>query len=96
MPPELIERTPVRAADEAAPPSEELICLSRVPRGARVRVRRVEGGAGLRARLSAMGLVAGTPAEVVCNGGGPIVLAVFESRVMIGRGMAAKVWVRRD
>jgi Fe2+ transport system protein FeoA len=62
--------------------------------GQRVRVTRVEGGQGLRGRLCAMGLVPGTPVEVVCFGGGPVVLSVLGGRVMLGRGMAEKVMVR--
>ena len=62
--------------------------------GRKVRVICVEGGQGMRGRLCAMGLTPGTRIEVVANGGGPMVLNVLGSRVMIGRGMAARIMVR--
>ena len=71
-----------------------LVPLTSVGVGRRVRVSRVDGGHGLRGQLCAMGLTPGMPVEVVADGGGPVVLSVLGSRVMIGRGMAAKIMVR--
>ncbi len=68
--------------------------LSAIRPGQRVRVTRVEGGQGLRGRLCAMGLTPGLTVQVACDGGGPVVLEVLGSRVMIGRGMAEKIRVR--
>ena len=76
-------------------PEGRLIPLTTVGVGRRVRVVRVEGGEGLRARLCAMGLTPGTPVEVRCDSGGPVVLDVLGSRLMIGRGMAGKILVRK-
>ena len=73
---------------------DTLIPLTSARVGQSVRVTRVEGGQGLRGRLCSMGLTPGTPVEVVADGGGPVVLSVLGSRVMIGRGMAAKIMVR--
>ncbi len=73
---------------------DNLVPLTSVRVGQSVRVSRVDGGHGLRGRLCAMGLTPGTPVEVVADGGGPVVLSVLGSRVMIGRGMAAKIMVR--
>ena len=73
---------------------DTLIPLTAARVGQRVRVSQVYGGHGLRGRLCAMGLTPGTPVEVVCDGGGPVVLDVLGSRLMIGRGMAAKILVR--
>jgi ferrous iron transport protein A len=73
---------------------DNLVPLTSVGVGRRVRVSRVDGGHGLRGRLCAMGLTPGTPVEVVADGGGPVVLSVLGSRVMIGRGMAAKIMVQ--
>jgi Fe2+ transport system protein FeoA len=44
--------------------------------------------------LTALGLVPGTPVEVVSANGGPLLLSVLGSRLMLGRGTAAKVLVR--
>jgi len=71
-----------------------LIPLTAVRVGQTVRVSRVDGGQELRSRLCALGLTPGTPVEVVADGGGPVVLSVLGSRVMIGRGMAARIQVR--
>jgi ferrous iron transport protein A len=73
---------------------DNLVPLTSVPVGQSVCVSRVDGGHGLRSRLCAMGLTPGTPVEVVADGGGPMVLSVLGSRVMIGRGMAARIMVR--
>jgi len=62
--------------------------------GQRVRVADITGGQDMRARLCAMGLTPGMSAEVVSTAGGPIVLKVLGSRLMIGHGMAAKIMVR--
>ena len=74
---------------------DNLIPLTSVRVGRTVRVSRVDGGQGLRGRLCAMGLTPGTPVELVAaGGGGPLVLRVLGSRVMVGRGMAARIMVR--
>ena len=41
-----------------------------------------------------MGLVPGTPLTVISMNGGPMILEVMGTRLMIGRGMARKVMVR--
>ncbi|MHA1600892.1 MAG: FeoA family protein [Alphaproteobacteria bacterium] len=74
---------------------DNLIPLTAIRSGQRVRVIRVGGGRGLRGRLYAMGLTPGTPVEVVCFSSGPVVLNVMGGRLMIGRGMAANVMVRK-
>ena len=71
-----------------------IIPLSKAGAGDRVRVSQIEGGQGLSARLSAMGLTPGTPVDVITVSGGPIVLQVLGSRLALGRGMAQKVLVR--
>jgi Fe2+ transport system protein FeoA len=68
--------------------------LSMIEAGRRVRVLSVYGGRGLKARLAAMGLVPGAEFEVVRNNlKGPFIVAVKESRVILGRGMAQKIMV---
>ncbi|HUW99380.1 MAG TPA: FeoA family protein [Phycisphaerae bacterium] len=79
-------------------PHEQLaqaaVPLSALPDGARARLVRVEAGHGLRARLTAMGLAPGAEVQVVANrGGGPFVVAVHGTRIVLGRGMAHKVYV---
>jgi len=72
-----------------------VVALSSLPPGATARLASVNAGAGLRARLVAMGLRPGIPVTVVHNRGrGPFVVAVHGTRIMLGRGMADKVLVR--
>jgi len=66
--------------------------LSTVEVGRKVRLRSINAGRGLQARLTAMGLTPGVELEVVRNGsGGPFVIAVKDTRLMLGRGMADKI-----
>jgi Fe2+ transport system protein FeoA len=57
-------------------------------------IAEVEVGRGLRSRLMALGLLPGTPVEVIkMDSSGPVVLEVHDSRVVIGRGIARKIEV---
>jgi ferrous iron transport protein A len=68
--------------------------LTKVSEGARAILRSIEGGRELRGRLAALGLLPGTELEVIQNSGhGPFVVAVKGSRIVIGRGMAARIAV---
>lgn len=68
--------------------------LALIPEGTRAVLRRIQGGRGLRGRLSAMGLIPGTEITVLQNGGhGPFVVAVGDVRICIGRGMAMRIEV---
>jgi len=70
------------------------VALAGLPDGVRARLARVEAGQGLRARLTAMGLRPGVEVQVVNNrGAGPFVVAVHGTRIVLGRGMAHKVYV---
>jgi len=70
------------------------VALSGLPDGARARLVRVDAGHGLRSRLTAMGLRPGVEVRVVNNrGAGPFVVAVEGTRIVLGRGMAHKVYV---
>ena len=70
------------------------VVLSSLADGARARLVRVEAGHGLRSRLTAMGLRLGVEVRVVNNrGAGPFVVAVYGTRIVLGRGMAHKVYV---
>lgn len=47
--------------------------------------------------LKDMGLRPGKQIEMLTNsGGGPLLLKVDESRIALGRGMAMKIYVRRE
>ena len=68
--------------------------LTMVNEGKKAILRSIEGGRQLRGRLAALGLLPGAELEVVQNSGhGPFVVAVKGSRIVIGRGMAARISV---
>jgi ferrous iron transport protein A len=59
-------------------------------------VQAVRGGAEVTGRLTALGLVAGAPIEVLQNRGrGPLLVRVRDARIALGRGEAVKVLVER-
>lgn len=68
--------------------------LSLVKSGREVRLLEVRAGRGLAQRLAEMGFVPGVQVRVVSNdSAGPVVVLVKGSRLMLGRGMAQKIWV---
>ena len=68
--------------------------LADTPRGAQIVVCGLRGGHEFVSRLAALGLVAGTPVEVLQNRGrGPLLIRVRETRIALGRGEAAQVLV---
>jgi ferrous iron transport protein A len=74
---------------------EKSIPLSSIEKGDRVTLVTVEGGRGIRSRLAAMGILPGVKIDVLKkNNGGPMVVSVKDSRVMLGRGMAHKILVK--
>ncbi len=62
--------------------------------GTRVRVCEIGGDKGLKGRLCALGLIPGTPVDILSAGQGPILIKVLGSRLVIGHKMAEKVLVR--
>jgi Fe2+ transport system protein FeoA len=74
--------------------SATTIPLTSLEPGRRGRLVRIEGGHQVVHRLSELGLTPGVEIEVLRrNGGGPLLLAVRDTRLAIGRGMADKVLV---
>ena len=71
-----------------------LIPLSMVSPGEEVRLVAIQGGWGVRRRLADMGLTPGEKLWVVQSGySGPLLIAVRDSRLALGRGMAHKIMV---
>ena len=69
--------------------------LAMVESDAKVSVLQIHGGAQLQQRLAGMGVVPGIDLEVIRNDvGDPLVVSVLDSRLMLGRGMAFKIWVQ--
>jgi Fur family ferric uptake transcriptional regulator len=74
---------------------QELLRLSEAPKGERLVIARLDGGPMARARLMAMGLRIGDEVDVITNSGqGQLVIGVDYKRIVIGRGLAAKLLVQ--
>lgn len=68
--------------------------LVMVSEGEEVRLVGIRGGLNLRRRLADLGLNIGMTFRIVrVNPNGPLILAVKDSRLALGRGMAHKVMV---
>jgi len=68
--------------------------LAMVSPGEEVRLVAIHGGQRLRKRLADLGLNVGMTVRVLQhNGHGPLILAVKDSRLAVGRGMAHKIMV---
>ena len=60
-----------------------------------VKILEIEGGWGIRQRLTQMGIHIGDKVVIKQNGmfGGPILIGVNNSEIALGRGMASRVKV---
>jgi Fe2+ transport system protein FeoA len=54
----------------------------------------ITAGNGLRHRLTELGLTPGVEFQILQSQGGPLLLAVHDSRLALGRGMAQKILVK--
>ncbi len=73
-----------------------VIPLSLAQEGATLRIVSFDCGRGLCARLRSMGLRTGVEFKLLkCAGPGPLVVAVGNGRLALGRGMADKIAVER-
>jgi Fe2+ transport system protein FeoA len=68
--------------------------LSRIDPKTEVTLLNITGGRGIKSKLYSMGLVPGVRLRVLNrNGRGPLMVAVKNSRLVIGHGMASKIIV---
>jgi len=68
--------------------------LTMASRGQLVCLTRISAGRKLIHRLTELGLTPGVNFEVLHDHGGPLLLAVRDSRLALGRGMASKIFVQ--
>lgn len=69
--------------------------LTSIRPGQRVSIAGVSAGRNVQGRLLSMGLVPGAQVSVITNTGqGPLLIALGDSRLTIGRGLAGKILVR--
>ncbi|NMB60765.1 MAG: ferrous iron transport protein A [Chloroflexi bacterium] len=68
--------------------------LSLAPAGQLLKLVSIQGGLGVQKRLTALGLTPGTEVMVVSQScDGPIILAVKDSRLALGRGLLHHIQV---
>ena len=72
-------------------PIEKIFPLTQAAIGQQVQLKSIKGGRHLNHRLVEMGLTPGVSIRVLQNSGGPLLLAISDSRIALGRGMARKV-----
>ena len=67
--------------------------LTTVNPGQEVTLIDIQGGRGLKSKLYSMGLIPGVKLRIVGNGGGPIMIAINDTRLALGFGMARRIMV---
>lgn len=69
--------------------------LTEIKNGTRIRVAALRGGRDFQERVSSMGLYVGCEAEILINGAeGRMIIAVNDTRIALGHGMAQKIMVK--
>ena len=68
--------------------------LTMVAPGERVKLVGITAGHRLRRRLTELGLTPGVELKVMQGQGGPLLLAIQDTRLALGRGMAHKIIVQ--
>lgn len=72
-----------------------LVPLIRARQGEKMVIKEVDAGKKMQLRISSMGLRLGEPIEILSNGfGGQMVIASGQNRLVLGTGMAQKIWVQ--
>lgn len=70
--------------------------LSELTPGSIATIVELGGGRGIVGRLAALGFTPGSDVQVVRNDGrGPLIIAVLDTQIALGRGQASKVLVKR-
>jgi ferrous iron transport protein A len=76
--------------------SKNGVSLSAVPLGEWVQIRTLTGGQQYLSRLASLGFTPGAKLKVIQNyGRGPIIVALRDTRVALGRGEASNILVDR-
>jgi len=81
---------PTRPADQNRPRADgpETLPLDALRRGQHARLLHVDTRLAQARRLAELGLIPGAELTVLQNGNGPVLLAVRETRIALGRRMA--------
>ncbi len=68
--------------------------LTMVKLGEMVKLVQIVAGQKIVRRLIELGLTTGIEVQIIQDQGGPLILGVRDSRIVLGRGMAHKILVR--
>ncbi|RKX68452.1 MAG: hypothetical protein DRP60_17965 [Spirochaetes bacterium] len=69
--------------------------LNEVADGGKVVITRIDGGRNARKKLMDLGMIPGVPVTIIRRADrNPMLLSVMGRQVVLGRGMAEKVFVR--
>ena len=88
------KNNPAECLDTSCPVHNQCIPLSMARCGQCVKLSDIRAGQRLRHRLTELGLSPGVEFSIVQDFGGPLLLAVRDSRLAIGRGEAHKIMVQ--
>jgi len=72
--------------------------LSMMKNGEKACIKKILGGRTARGKLSGLGLVCGKEVKIHANssGSGPLIIALGNNRIALGRGMANKIMVDHE
>ena len=74
-------------------PETNHLPLSQAPIGRPLILDNIDGGRKFNHRLIELGLTPGVRLRILQDSGGPLIIAVRDSRLALGRGMAKKIFV---
>lgn len=77
-------------------PNKTTLPLTQVKSGTAITLAEIHGGKEIVRRLVELGLTPGVHLRKLQDGGGPVILAIRDSRIALGRGMAEKLFVTED
>lgn len=69
------------------------IPLTDAKAGVNMQLVKIQGGKQIIRRLVELGLTPGVQIRKLQDAGGPVILAIRDSRIALGRGMAEKLYV---
>ena len=67
--------------------------LTQLKTGEKAYIEEIIGGRRAKKRLSSLGFVKGRNIKIFRDDGGPIIIAINDNRIALGRGMASKIVV---
>ncbi|MCB2178892.1 ferrous iron transport protein A [bacterium] len=76
--------------------NKHLIPLTDAKPGAKLHLAKIQGGKQITRRLVELGLTPGVQIRKLQDTGGPVILAIRDSRIALGRGMAEKLFVTNE